>query len=116
MKQIGFAIHMYSQENNNQYPDKSGAMGLEMLRSGGYLENVVIYTCPSTGTKLVDGNALTEEVDYVYIGGYNKSTSPDTVIAYDKPKNHYKFGNILFADGHVAGYAGANWMDYRYKK
>jgi prepilin-type processing-associated H-X9-DG protein len=115
LKQIGLAIHMYSQENNNQFPDKSGAIGFEMLRSGGYLENVPIYTCPSTGTKLLNDNPLTEAVDYVYIGGYNKSTSPDTVIAYDKPMNHYKYGNILFADGHVKGFVGANWMDKRKK-
>jgi prepilin-type processing-associated H-X9-DG protein len=115
LKQIGLAIQMYSQENNNQFPDKSGAMGLEMLRSGRYLDNVHIYTCPSTTTKLIDNNALTEEVDYAYVGGYNENTPPDTPIAYDKPKNHYKFRNILFADGHVSGYAGENWMDNRKK-
>lgn len=116
LKQIGLAILMYSQENNNQFPDKSGASGLEMLRSGGYLENVKLFSCPSTNTKLVDNNALTEEVDYAYIGGYNKNTPPDTAIAYDKSKNHYKFVNILFADGHVSGYTGANWINNRKKK
>ncbi len=112
LKGIGFAIRMYSQENKNEFPDKNGAAGLEMLRSGGYLENVKMYTCPSTQTKLNDGEQLTDgNVDYVYVGGYNEKTSPDTVIAYDKPNNHNKYGNILFADGHVAGYAGVNWMD-----
>jgi prepilin-type processing-associated H-X9-DG protein len=112
LKQIGLAIRMYSMDNKEQFPDKNGARGLEMLRSGKYLENVKIYTCPSSHSKVNDGKPLTEEnVDYVYVGGYNESSSPDTPIAYDKPKNHIKYGNILFADGHVQGYAGANWMD-----
>jgi prepilin-type processing-associated H-X9-DG protein len=25
--------------------------------------------------------------------------------------NHSKFGNILFGDSHVKGFAGANWKD-----
>ena len=112
LKSIGLAIRMYSQDNKEQFPDKSGARGWEMLRSGGYLENVKFYTCPSTQSKLNDGETLTEEkVDYVYAGGYNESSSPDIAIAYDKPDNHNKYGNILFADGRVTGYAGANWMD-----
>jgi prepilin-type processing-associated H-X9-DG protein len=112
LKQIGLAIRMYSMYNKEQFPDKSGASGLEMLRSGKYLENVKIYTCPSSQSKVNNGKTLAEEnVDYVYVGGYNENTSPDIPIAYDKPKNHTKYGNILYADGHVKGYAGANWMD-----
>lgn len=112
LKQILLAIHMYSQENKGQYPDKRGAEGFEMLRAGGYLKNVNICTCPSTNTVAKDGDKLTEEnVDYVYIGGYNERTSCDISIVYDKPANHCKYGNILFADGHAGGYAGANWMD-----
>ena len=104
---------MYSEENKGQYPDNNGVKGFEMLRAGGWLENPQMYTCPScTTVPEENGEKLTEDhVDYVYIGGYNKSTSPDTVIAYDKPKNHYKYGNILFADGYVQGYAGAKWMN-----
>ena len=90
-------------------------MGKYNCRGTRYLDNVHIYTCPSTTTELIDNKALTEEVDYVYVSGSNKNTPPDTVIAYDKPKNHYKFRNILFADGHVSGYAGANWMNNRKK-
>ncbi len=113
LKGIGFAIRMYSQDNKEQFPYKSGSEGLEMLRAGGYLENVKIYTCPSTNTVARDGIKLTEEtVSYVYIGGYNESNSPDTPIAYDKPNNHNKYGNVLYADGHIKGYDGADWMKY----
>ena len=33
-----------------------------------------------------------------------------TPILWDKPNTHDKYGNVLFVDGHVKGYAGANWM------
>ncbi len=123
LKQIGLAIRMYSQENKGQYPDKNNAEGLEMLRAGGYLENPQMYTCPTTNRithadrYARDGEMLTEKyVDYFYIGGYNESTSPDIAIAYDKPtNNHHGYGNILFADGHVQGFEGSNWMDNRKK-
>ena len=112
LKGIGLAIRMYSQENKEQFPDKNGAEGWEMLRSGGYLENVKMYTCPSANTVSRDGEKLTEEnVSYVYVGGHKESDDGNTIIAYDNPKNHNKYGNILFADGRVSGYAGANWMD-----
>ncbi|MCX6984494.1 MAG: DUF1559 domain-containing protein [Lentisphaerae bacterium] len=112
LKQIGLAVRMYSQENMEQFPYKNGAEGLEMLRAGGYLENVKIYTCPSANTVARDGRELTEEtVSYVYVGGHKESDDVDTIIAYDKSKNHNKYGNILFADGRVTGYASANWMD-----
>ncbi|HCE45236.1 MAG TPA: hypothetical protein DET40_16980 [Lentisphaeria bacterium] len=116
LKHIGIAIHTYSQDNKGQYPDKNGAEGLEMLRAGGYLENPKMYTCPSSTTvPAKEGEKLTEaNVDYVYIGGYSdsESVSANTAIAYDKPANHHKYGNILFAFGDVQGYAGANWMNY----
>ncbi len=122
LKQIGLAIRMYSQEYREHFPDKSGAEGLEMLRAGGYLENTKsqrvhvdpkkMYTCPSTKTiPARDEVKLTEDtVDYVYIGGYTEADSVDTIIAYDKPNNHVKYRNILYVDGHVEGYAGANWI------
>lgn len=112
LKGIGFAIRMYSQENKGEFPNKSGAEGFEMLRSGGYLENAKIYTCPSSNTVSTDGEKLAEKnVSYVYIGGHKESDNGETVIAYDKPENHIKYGNILYADGHVKGYTGGNWME-----
>ena len=111
IKGIGFAIRMYAQEYHGQFPDKNGAEGLEMLRAGGYLENGKMYTCPSTDTSANDGDKLTEKtVSYVYVGGLNESSPPNAVLMYDKPCNHLKYGNVLYADGHVQGFAGAKWM------
>lgn len=31
-------------------------------------------------------------------------------IAWDKPQNHTNFGNVLFADGHVKGFVGKDWL------
>jgi len=92
----------------------SGVMGLEQLRKNGYLENVKIYTCPSTTDVTTDGNDLaTGTVSYGFIGALTESNAVDSAIAADhiakSPSNHTKYGNVLFADGHVAGFAGASW-------
>jgi len=55
LKQLGLAIRMYSQEYAERFPSSTGRAGLEMLRSGGYLTNAKMYTCPSTTDTIVDG-------------------------------------------------------------
>lgn len=112
LKQIGLAIRMYSQENKECFPPYDGARGLEMLRSGGYLENVRMYTCPSTTDTIPDNNEITDDnCSYGYRGGLNESTSIDTAVVWDKPHNHKKYGNVLFCDGHASGFAGTNWRE-----
>jgi len=112
LKQIGLAIRMYSQDNNEHFPPYDGVKGLEMLRAGGYLENVKMYICPSTTDIIPDNAEITEEnCSYHYRGGFKESDSVDLAIAWDKETNHTKYGNILFLDGHASGYAGANWLD-----
>ncbi len=111
LKQIGLALRMYSQENKECFPPYDGAKGLEMLRRGGYLENVKMYTCPSTTDTIPDNNEITDQnCSYCYRGGLTESASVDSALVWDKPNNHVKYGNILFADGHAAGFAGVNWM------
>jgi len=114
LKQIGLAIRMYSQEFKERFPDKSAAQGFEQLRSGGYLENVKMYTCPSTTDNITDQYALTDAtvtVSYGYLGGLVESNSVDSAMACDRTlrPNHTKYGNILFVDGHVQGFAGTSW-------
>jgi len=125
LKQIGLAIRMYSQEYAERFPDKCGATGFEMLRSGGYLENCKMYTCPSTTDTISDGTYLVgnSQISYVYAGGMNESSSVDSAIARDYAgstdgakvpavnSNHTKYGNVLFIDGHAQGFAGASWND-----
>ena len=112
LKQIGLAIRMYAQEYKEEFPNCEGAKGLEMLRSGGYLENVKLYNCPSTTDMITDNYDLrASSISYSYASGLNESTSVDSAVAWDKPCNHNKFGNILFVDGHAAGFAGVKWME-----
>ena len=110
LKQIGLAVRMYSQEYKEEFPPLPGRSGFEMLRSGGYLENVKMYTCPSTTDTITDNYDLrSSSVSYKYACGMNESTSVDSGLAIDRASNHTKYGNILFVDGHVAGFAGATW-------
>ena len=113
LKQIGLALELYSNDYMQQLPDKSGAAGLEMLRSLDYITDYKIFVCPSTDTVPGKyGEPLTEaNVSYCFRGGLHKSDAADSVVCWDKPDNHKNFGNVLYIDGHVIGIAGANWME-----
>ena len=82
-----------------------------MLRSNNFLTNPKTYVCPSTDTKhAAYGQPLTDAtVDYQYFGGHTEADSPHTVLACDKDHNHDKYGNVLYIDGHVKGFAGSGW-------
>lgn len=119
LKQIGLAIRMYSQEWNGYLPTSSSGAGFEQLRDGGYLQNVKIYTCPSTEDTITDGSDLTTApVSYEYYGGFQEKDSAtrsgrSRIIGSDKvaaaPPNHTKYGNLLYLDGHVTGWPGSTW-------
>ncbi len=114
LKQIGLALSMYSNEYDGHFPPYDGAKGLDLLRSEGFLENPKMFVCPSSDDTepAEEGEPLTEEnVDYVYMGGHTDSEGIDVPLAYDKDNNHDKYGNVLFLDGHVKGYAGSNWKE-----
>ena len=115
LKQIGLAIRMYSQEFRERFPSSSQGSGFEQLRSGGYLENVKLFTCPSTTDAITDGFDLggsTITVSYGYVGGITENNAVDSAMAMDRTRsvaNHIKYGNVLFVDGHVQGFAGTTW-------
>ncbi|HBC87606.1 MAG TPA: hypothetical protein DCZ94_11675 [Lentisphaeria bacterium] len=112
LKQIGLAIRMYSQEYKGEFPPYDGAKGLEMLRSGGYLENVKMYTCPSTADTIADNNEITDQnCSYIYRGSLNENTPSEVAIIWDKRENHTNYGNILFCDGHAEGFMGILWIE-----
>ena len=116
LKQIGLGTRMYSQEHNERFPSGDGAKGLEELRAGGYLENPKMYTCPSTSDSISVGSEITDDnCSYGYKGGLTESTSVDTPLAWDKPKNHKDYGNVLFVDGHAQGYSGEEWLKMQRK-
>ena len=47
LKQIGIAMIIYAESNNEKYPVAEGKDGLELLRTGDYLSDKECYICPS---------------------------------------------------------------------
>lgn len=107
LKQIGLAMSMYCMDNDEQFPSD-----LSLLAEQNYLTSLELYTCPSCQTEPAEAPEQLREdgtCDYVYLGsGLDEScggqSATSTILACDRDKNHRKFVNILFADGHVRGY------------
>ena len=113
LKQIGLSLRMYSNVYDEAFPQKNGRTGLEMLAINGFLENTQVYVCPSTNDVVTDSSFISSNASYAYAGGLTEADSVDSGIASDRSNNHVKYGNILFIDGHVKGYAGTNWSSNR---
>jgi len=119
MKNIGLSMRMYSdvysdynetdRSGDSYFPNKNGRTGLQMLADTGFLECTHVYTCPSTKNRVYTLNDISTNATYAYAGGLTESTSICSGIMSDRGLNHKKFGNILFVDGHVKGYAGIIW-------
>jgi len=113
LKQVGLSVRMYSTVYGEAYPDANGRTGLYMLASEGFLENTNIFTCKSTSDRVTNIGEISTSSSYCYAGGINEATSVDSAIAGDRSNNHDKYGNLLFVDGHVKGYAGSVWSGSR---
>ena len=109
LRQIGLSLTQYAEDNNNFFPNE----GWEQLRTNDYLTDYGVYNCPSSVTrKGKDNEKLTDEiVDYIYRKGLKNTDDAETPLVWDKPNNHEDYGNVLFLDGHVKGFGGANWME-----
>ncbi len=114
LKQVGLALRIYSLENKTFFPPDSGRAGLETLRATGYLEHVKLVCCVSTSDVeevSLNGDIRTQNVSYNYAGGLRETGSISSGVSRDLDGNHDKYGNILYAGGHVLGFAGARWTD-----
>jgi prepilin-type processing-associated H-X9-DG protein len=116
LKQIGLSLKQYAMDYDGWFPDKSGPLGFEKLRSKEYLTDYHVYHCPSCKGFIGKGNQKLNNkiVDYVYRSGLRDNDDHDqskTPLAWDRPTNHENYGNVLFLDGHVKGFAGKNWME-----
>ena len=121
LKQIGLALKQYSMDNQDKFPTYGtstlSSASLELLRCNDYLTDFKIYTCPSS-TFVTTGSGTTAlaagTISYKFVAGMQEVDAADSGVACDGTDgtawNHTKFGNILFVDGHVTGYAGANWV------
>ena len=118
LKQIGLGLLMYADDYNGFLPDKSGAEGLDKLCVIFGNHKKYVYVCPSTTTEAGEcKQKLTgKKLDYIYKSGlkYDDDKKNDYTkipVVWDKPTNHENYGNVLFLDGHVKGFEGANWME-----
>ena len=114
--------------------------GFEKLRVNDYLTDFYVYKCPSTITKKRADDKLVLHnsgwtfskpcyVDYTIAYGMMEGSSDrfgnaDSALSSDRSgsglvgsvvnggaPNHSDYGNVLFLDGHVKGYAGSNWLE-----
>jgi prepilin-type processing-associated H-X9-DG protein len=113
LKIIGLSTRMYSNVYNEDFPHKNGRAGLQMLADEGFLEATKCYICPSTNDKVYTTTDVSINASYAYAGGITESTSVASALASDRALNHTKYGNILFVDGHVKGFAGISWSSSR---
>ena len=120
LKQIGLGIKQYAIDWTDRFPiASSGAASadhLEVLRANNYITDYKIFVCPTTpplggtgsGTVALTAGA-SGIVSYAYIAGLSEASRPDSGIACDSSGNHTAYGNILYIDGHVQGFAGSSW-------
>ena len=128
LKQLGLSLKQYAMDYADRFPmnttgsSTGGAVLLELLRKNDYLTDYAIYTCPSTTTAKGSGTVslAASNCDYSMAPGMMEGSSDqygraDSAISSDRSSNaqsvpnHSDFGNMLFHDGHVSGYSGAQW-------
>lgn len=129
LKQIGLACRMYSSDYAEQFPNEDMEDAFNKLIEQEYLTTKKVYICPSTTHDPATGTLLTTSPDdggtadesYIYLNdtrmaatGYprltEKTCGTETLLASDWLTNHTNFGNVLYGDGHVKGYAGTGWI------
>ena len=110
LKQLGFGVQMYANDNKGRYPADLGTLAVYLAGD----VDVNVFGCPSAGG--VDGPGaevlkdkeklrdwVNENSHYIYLGaGLNAGAGDDAIVAHDLDENHEGEGfNILFKDGHV---------------
>ncbi len=112
LKQIGVAIRMYASDNAEHYPS-----GLGILRQRDYVLDAELFACPAArGGGVLERGPGAGASSYVYTGaGLTEDCRGNppgkTILAYDAPGNHRRYVNVLFADGHVQGFAGEEGIE-----
>ncbi|MBR2642313.1 MAG: type II secretion system protein [Lentisphaeria bacterium] len=135
MKQIGLSLRQYAMDYSDRFPHLGGADGLELIRKNAYLQDYSVFCCLSTTTtrgsgtsalKMASNTATENNVDYAFAGNLMEGNSTmfgnaESAMAADiydtnvsktngsSAPNHSEYGNMLFHDGHVSGFSGANW-------
>jgi len=120
LKQLGLAIHMYAQDNDEQFPQETGFGETLGLLYPTYTRSFGIFVCPSAEEKVATekANFIAAPVNYIsyaYAPNLSERTMSDTAVMADQgvetvatpgSPNHANEGaNFLFVDGH------AKWLD-----
>ena len=135
MKQLGLALKMYCDDYKEQYPNQDMKYAIGKLVDNKYITATKTLICPSTthteytGTPFSGCNDPINNVNvspcglsYLYVsdiyagapftGGRRLTEAVCTsssMLAMDFFSDHKEYGNVLFGDGHVAGFAGSAW-------
>ena len=138
LKQLGLAMKMYCDDYKEQYPDGDGKNSFALLVNNKYVTANKTITCPSTtdaeytGSDFNSANSriatnnnaanaagalnlsyLYASYRYAAVAGGRRLTeavcTSSSMLSMDDRINHKEYGNILFGDGHVAGFAGTAW-------
>ena len=132
LKQMGLYLQMYASDFNGAFPNQDMKYAMNHLFPT-YCTSPKVVVCPSTshqeftGTNwstakdcVNDKTATPINMSYIYIndvytlvGGSRISESTcgvASMLMCDYPTNHDDFGNVLYGDGHVKGYASTNWI------
>ncbi|MFO0794465.1 MAG: DUF1559 domain-containing protein [Candidatus Brocadiaceae bacterium] len=140
LKQIGLALHMYSNDNAETFPTGVAATGMQALGKlfDSYISDRKVFRCPSdpSVTELAalqlgtdTTTFLTSRCSYGYDPVHTTRDDPSVAIAADKmgssmatsnSSNHNTKGqNVLYIDGHVewkgtssCGYYDATTLTY----
>ena len=138
LKQIGNALEFYCQTSTGQlrphgtttvgavtFDAAGAARGMEILRKEGHLTDHKVYVCPSSTVSsgkntesLTYGTGTSDSklsYGYTYVTAqYSAASAVSGDLTGDNSvnggkANHEDFGNLLYADGHVKGYAANKW-------
>ena len=132
LKQIGLSLRSYAIDYVNWFPDPYAPstlstdtleprLAMDKLVEHQYLHSDRIYFCPSTehDTRIDDDNHIVDP-SHLYLvdevgplseveAGKHTAIGADRRANHVDPKGGYKYGNILFGDGHVNVYHGSTW-------
>lgn len=94
LKQIGTALHMYSMDNNESFPETLA----DLYAADGtrYIDDEGVFHCPSATTKGTAANP-----SYVYHTDVTIGDTSNTPLLEDNDGNHKGGKNVFYLGGHV---------------
>ena len=109
LKQLAWILQQYSDDHDGKFPASPSHLVRGKYAHAGLFE---CQSCrPWLGRRPVARKGFI--CDYLYFRPQGVDQSgPDadrTVVLCDKPGNHRRYGNVLYASGRVEGLVGVDW-------